>query len=215
MVAAFAIAKYPVTNLQFSRFVDSNGYHDRRWWSDEAWIQLTRALWKLPKRWRSGKWNGDHQPVVGISWYEAAAFCRWLSEVRQESIMLPKEAQWQRAAQGDDDREYPWGNDWYCKNCNNAVPPCKSAQVTTNVQLYEGIGDSPFGIVDMAGNVFEWCVISDRLEPFGPQESEKGVLRGGSWVQGTVKHFSVANRVVTSKEDRSDNVGFRIVRNYD
>jgi formylglycine-generating enzyme required for sulfatase activity len=116
-----------------------------------------------------------------VSWYEAVAFCLWLSEATGEKIMLPTEDQWQYAAQGDDGRAYPWGNDWDCKRCNNSVKPCAS-NVTKPVRHYEGKGDSPFGVVDMAGNVWEWC-LTDYNKKTNDINSiaNKRVLRGGSW----------------------------------
>ena len=102
--------------------------------------------------------------------------------------MLPTEQQWQRAAQAlPDGRDsgyiYPWGNDWDCKRCNNSEPPCDS-DATTPVTQYEGEdkGDSPCGVVDMAGNVWEWCRTAYSS---GSQELDetdvRRVLRGGSF----------------------------------
>ena len=68
------------------------------------------ASWSEPRFWNDSQWNGAQHPVVGVSWYEAVAFCLWLSDVTGERIMLPTEDQWQYAAQGDDGRTYPWGN---------------------------------------------------------------------------------------------------------
>src|SRR5690606_8543992 len=107
--------------------------------------------------WDDSQWNGADYPVVGVSWYEAVAFCRWLSEATGEAITLPTEEQWQYAAQGDDGRKYPWGDEWDCTRCNNSVEPCHS-DGTTPVRQYEGPGDSPFGVVDMSGNVWEWTL---------------------------------------------------------
>jgi formylglycine-generating enzyme required for sulfatase activity len=132
-VPAFRIAKYPITNAQFARFIESGGYADRQWWTDTGWDSRLKGMawnsdkreyvetgtpWTEPRYWQDDKWNGADQPVVGVSWYEAVAFCRWLSDVTGEAITLPTEQQWQRAAQGDDGREYPWGNTWDKSRCN-------------------------------------------------------------------------------------------------
>jgi hypothetical protein len=112
-VPAFAIARYPVTNAQYTRFVDARGYETQRWWTDAGWQARKEESWTEPRFWRDTKWNGMEYPVVGVSWFEAVAFCRWLREVTDdETVVLPTEQQWQRAAQGDDERIYPWGNDW-------------------------------------------------------------------------------------------------------
>ncbi|MBK8026843.1 MAG: SUMF1/EgtB/PvdO family nonheme iron enzyme [Chloroflexi bacterium] len=126
-VPAFAIAKYPVTNAQYRLFVTAGGYAERRWWTEAGWEAKakgwkwdgsqwveTNQPWAEPRywndpNWKSAAWNGDDYPVTGVSWYEATAYCAWLSAETGESIGLPGEQQWQRAAQGSDGRAYPWG----------------------------------------------------------------------------------------------------------
>jgi formylglycine-generating enzyme required for sulfatase activity len=177
----YSIAKYPVTNVQFAKFIEAGGYRERKWWTNAGWQQREKGSWTQPRYWQDLKWNGAEQPVVGVSWYEAVAFCLWLSDAIGEKIMLPTEDQWQYAAQGDEGRTYPWGNDWDCKRCNNSVKPCDS-HVTTHMRQYEGKGDSPFGVVDMAGNVWEWCLTDyDNKTNDINGNTEYRVLRGGSW----------------------------------
>src|SRR5579871_1902978 len=156
-VPAFSIAKYPVTNAQFKPFIEAGGYRDAHWWTEDGWRVCQRGIyyergagwffserpWTEPRFSQSLYRNDDDYPVVGVSWYEALAFCRWLSEVSGESVMLPTEQQWQRAAQGDDGRMYPWGNDWDCRRCASSVLPCKH-EGTVPVRQYEGKSDSPF-----------------------------------------------------------------------
>jgi formylglycine-generating enzyme required for sulfatase activity len=115
------MAKYPVTNVQYAVFIEAGGYTTERWWTAEGWQKRKAEKWTQPRYWTDSNWNGAEQPVVGVSWYEAVAFCRWLSETTGEKIMLPTEAQWQYAAQGDDGRAYPWGNPWDAGRCNNNV----------------------------------------------------------------------------------------------
>ena len=199
-VSAFAIAKYPTTNAQFAEFVKAGGYREKRWWTDAGWEareqgiayvnskwQATGKAWTEPRYWTDKKWNALEQPVVGVSWYESVAFCLWLSELTGEKIVLPSEQQWQRAAQGDKGYVYPWGNEWDGSRCNNSVKSFDSKQ-TTPVTQYEGKGNSPYEVVDMAGNVWEWCATS---YVDGNQEINSNVeyrtLRGGSWYySGTV-----------------------------
>lgn len=187
----YSIAKYPITNVQFARFIVSGGYREPKWWTEAGWKAREEGWhydggwkpsgkpWTEPRYWSDNQWNGADQPVVGVSWYEAAAFCLWLSDVTSEYIMLPTEQQWQHAAQGDDGRDYPWGKDWDCQRCNNSVAPCDS-KITTPVRQYEGKGDSPFGVVDMVGNVSEWCLTVYDSRENSLDATDVRVLRGGS-----------------------------------
>ena len=220
------MAKYPVTNAQFAKFIEAGGYNTERWWTKEGWQKRAEGWhydsgwkpsgtpWTQPRYWNSSKWTGAEQPVVGMSWYEAVAFCLWLSEMTGETIMLPTEAQWQYAAQGDDGRTYPWGNDWDCKRCNNSVKPCDS-NVTTPVTQYEGKGDSPFGVVDMAGNVWEWCLIdaNDKINDIN-SNATKRVLRGGSWLSTITDYFRCDNRSGDAPYDRYLSYGFRLALSH-
>jgi formylglycine-generating enzyme required for sulfatase activity len=108
-------------------------------WKDGKYVE-TNQPWTEPRYWTDSTWNGDEQPVVGVSWYEAAAYCKWLSELTGEAITLPTEQQWQRAAQGDDGRAYPWGPNWDRSRCNNNVDG-RGIGRTTPVRQYEGKGD--------------------------------------------------------------------------
>ncbi|MBA3872841.1 MAG: SUMF1/EgtB/PvdO family nonheme iron enzyme [Anaerolineae bacterium] len=202
----YSIAKYPITNAQYSKFIDANGYNNRKWWTDVGWKVCQEGwhydgdwkpsgnAWAEPRYWKDTKWNGGEQPVVGVSWYEAVAFCFWLTDITGEKIILPTEEQWQYAAQGDHGVTYPWGSDWDCKRCNNSVRPCGS-NVTTPVRQYEGKGDSPFGIVDMVGNVWEWCLTDYEQKTNDVRSaSNSRVLRGGSWFDGNSDDFRCDHR---------------------
>ena len=190
-VPAFQIAKYPITNAQYGKFIEAGGYREKRWWTEAGWQMREAEKWIEPRFWSDEKWKGALQPVVGVSWYESVAFCLWMREMSGEKIMLPTEQQWQRAAQGDDGRAYPWGNEWDGSRCNSSVKPFDSVQ-TTPVTQYEGKdkGDSPYGVVDMAGNVWEWCV-TDYIN--GIQEINSNVevcvLRGSSWFDDLADFF--------------------------
>jgi formylglycine-generating enzyme required for sulfatase activity len=220
----YSIAKYPVTNAQFKLFMDAKGYENEQWWTEAGWeargkgweweggkLVETGKAWVQPRYWRKYSiWNGAEQPVVGVSWYEAVAYCLWLSDLTGESIMLPTEEQWQYAAQGEDARQYPWGNDWDCKKCNNSVKPCDSNQ-TTSVRQYEGKGDSPFKVVDMAGNVWEWCLTDyeNRTNDIHSTANSR-VLRGGSWGNPYSDSFRCVNRYWGSPHNGLSYWGFRL-----
>ncbi|HEX2909003.1 MAG TPA: SUMF1/EgtB/PvdO family nonheme iron enzyme [Phototrophicaceae bacterium] len=234
----YKIAKYPVTNAQFRLFIEAGGYSERQWWTDAGWEAKTKGWdrkdtnwvetnlpWTQPRHWTNAKFNIDEQPVVGVSWYEAVAFCLWLSDMTGEKIMLPTEDQWQYAAQGDDRRVYPWGNEWDRSNCNNNVSSGGmfsflqqkevpgQGQQTTPVIAYQGRGDSPFGVVDMAGNVWEWCLTDyeQRTNEFNTI-SNRRVLRGGSWYFSLTNLFGCAYRDGNNPHDWSYDWGFRLAR---
>lgn len=206
------IAKYPLTNAQFAKFIEAGGYREKRWWTAAGWKQREQDKWTEPRYWNDEKWNGADYPVVGVSWYEAVAFCRWLSEVSGEPVMLPTEQQWQRAAQGDDGRTYPWGNDWDGSRCNNSVSP-NNSDGTTPVWQYEGLGDSPFGVVDMAGNVWEWCLTDYKNGTNDVNGSaDSRVLRGGSWFDGLTDYFRCGYRIWYAPLNWYLDRGFRVSR---
>ncbi|MEL7432974.1 MAG: SUMF1/EgtB/PvdO family nonheme iron enzyme [Chloroflexota bacterium] len=208
----YSIAKYPVTNAQYRKFIEAGGYNTERWWTNDGWQQKQKDSWTEPRFWQDSKWNGDTQPVIGVSWFEAVAFCLWLSESTGEKIMLPTEDQWQYAAQSDDGRTYPWGNNWNRELCNNNVEK-KGIGKTTPVTQYEGKGDSPFGVVDMAGNVWEWCLTDyDEKTNDINSSANRRVLRGGSWNYVDTDYFRCDFRNDRDPRSRNDYNGFRLSR---
>lgn len=220
----YSIAKYPVTNAQFAKFIDAGGYKNDKWWTKEGWQKCQEGwhydggwkasgtAWIEPRFWQDSKWNGADQPVVGVSWYESVAFCLWLSETTGEKIMLPTEDQWQYAAQGDDGRTYPWGNDWNRDLCNNNVDK-KGIAKTSPVTQYEDKGDSPFGVVDMAGNVWEWCLTDyDKKTNDINSPVNSRVLRGGSWFDFNADFFRCDFRDFRNPHDWDNDDGFRLFR---
>jgi formylglycine-generating enzyme required for sulfatase activity len=208
----YSIAKYPTTNAQFVKFIEAGGYNTQRWWTKAGWTQRESDKWTQPRYWNDSKWNGAEQPVVGVSWYESVAFCLWLSDVTGEKIMLPTEEQWQYAAQGDDGRAYPWGNQWNRDLCNNNVDK-KGIGKTTPVRQYEGKGDSPFGVVDMAGNVWEWCLTDyeNKTNDINNYATYR-VLRGGSWYLNNAGYFRCGNRSWNNPHLRNNYWGYRVSR---
>jgi len=209
-VPAFEMAKYPVTNAQFKLFIDAGGYHEKRWWTDDGWAQCQQENWTQPGSWDNSTGNGAYYPVIGVSWYEAVAFCLWLSETTGENIMLPTEQQWQRAAQDYNKMIYPWGNMWDASRCNNNVGG-KGIGRTTPVTEYEGTGDSPFGVTDMSGNVWEWCLTAYETGKTDLQGTDIRVVRGGSWYDNSSDNFRVVYRHSYTPDMSSVLRGFRIV----
>ncbi len=175
-VAGFTIAKYPVTNAQYQVFLDANdGYGNSQWWTYSEPAREWRAGHNRP---RNNEFYGDDLPRTNVSWYESVAFCHWLSARIGDAITLPTEQQWQLAAQGNDGRVYPWGNEVPSgRLCNFKNNVRKTTPVT---QFLEGA--SPYGVMDMVGNVWEWC-LNDYKTPQHVSLSGNvlRVVRGGAW----------------------------------
>jgi formylglycine-generating enzyme required for sulfatase activity len=173
---SFYIARYPITNVQYQTFIDDGGYEDERWWSG-----LKR---QSPKE---SRWNQLNRPRESVSWYEAVAFCRWLSRQLGYEVRLPSEQQWEKAARGTNGREYPWGEGYRAGFANVNEKRTKAGpsylEQTTAVGLYPQ-GASPYGVMDMAGNVWEWCLnnYDDLEETVIDVRGNSRVLCGGAWI---------------------------------
>lgn len=182
----FQIGQYPITNAQYRRFVDAGGYDkSQSWWTPKAIKeieQFTNVWPAAPRYWDDGDFNHGTQPVVGVSWYEAMAYCAWLSEEwgrqdildkRKYVVRLPTEAEWQWAAAGPAKRSYAWGEQFDAWRTNSTE---SNLNRTTPVHMYPD-GATPPGawaeqVWDLCGNVWEWCL--DDAE-FGKR------LRGGAY----------------------------------
>jgi formylglycine-generating enzyme required for sulfatase activity len=205
----FYVARYPITNAQFRPFIEAGGYDDPQWWTQDgrAWrdgaepdlsqipdedVRKSYADWLVqrpPNRreepffWTSKDFNGPNQPLVGITWYEAMAYCAWLAEQLRVSAYelpvwrdgrlatqnldpgtfmarLPTEAEWEKAAGWDvaagRKRVYAWGDDW---------DPAKTNVEESGIGLTSAVGVFPAGAsacgaLDMTGNVLEWTLSS-------------------------------------------------------
>jgi len=164
----YYLAKTPVTNAQYAAFVEATTYH------------------RQPGGWEHGKppsGKEDH-PVVWVSWHYAVAYCNWLAEVTGRPYRLPSEAEWEKGARGTDGRIYPWGNQWDAKRCNTREG---GKGDTTPVGAYPQ-GASPYGLLDMAGNVWEWTRSIHKSYPYDPDDGREDleaegdrVLRGGAF----------------------------------
>ncbi|MBN1201919.1 MAG: SUMF1/EgtB/PvdO family nonheme iron enzyme [Anaerolineae bacterium] len=179
----YRIGRYPVTVGEYRAFVEAGGYRERRWWTDAGWRVRGKESWTAPRYWDDKKWTGDDRlPVVGVSWYEAYAYCRWLAAQTGRTYRLPTEAEWEKAARGPDGQIYPWGDAWRDGLCNTWEAKIKR---TTPVGQYYP-ADSPYGVADMAGNVWEWCMTKwrggyQKAPDDDPDGDFARVLRGGSW----------------------------------
>lgn len=210
----FYLGKYPITNAQYAKFMAANGYGNNHWWTEKGWQHKEVNRWTEPRFWRDVRFNTANQPVVGVSWYECIAFCLWLSDVSGEKIMLPTEQQWQRAAQGDDGRMYPWRGGFDKNNANTGESQIGK---TTVVDAYPSAA-SPFGVLDMGGNVYEWCLtefysgsnaLDETIAKHPEEKLVQRVLRGCSFEDNFVR-ASVTNRDFNEPDYRLDDFGFRI-----
>jgi formylglycine-generating enzyme required for sulfatase activity len=201
-LSRFYMSRCPVTNAQYERFDPKH-------------------------RAKRASWADDNHPVVYVTSVEAINFCHWLTLHEKRKYRLPTEAEWEYAARGMDGRNYPWGERLDRGDLANFADkhtsfPWRDPVIddgwaeSSPVGTYPR-GASPFGIEDMAGNVWEWCLDffelykgKERSNPRGPMNGAKRVYRGGSWksripsLRTTARGFNLPNY-------SSNDVGFRIV----
>ncbi len=222
-IGPFQIGKFPVTNDEFSAFVRDGGYSNQEYWTAMGWKALQARPQAAPAFWNDPRFNAPGQPVVGITWYEAAAFSRWLSRREHGSFRLPSEAEWEYAARGpESDRNFPWGERFDPGRANTLE---MGLGRTTPVDRFPA-GASPFGVWDMSGNVFEWTLSRwgrnwQECEFGYPYRGDDGreelegsgarVMRGGSWFNRSVEALC-AFRSRYLAGSRGSNIGFRLVQ---
>jgi formylglycine-generating enzyme required for sulfatase activity len=197
------IYKYEVTAIQYREFCR----------------ETRRKLPDLPK----GTLKAAH-PMVNVTWQDAFDYAEWAG------VSLPTEAQWEKAARSTDSREYPWGNEWDETKCTNGVKDNYKSSQPVGSNPFDS---SPYGCMDMAGNVYEWCIDwydpgyyanSPKENPSGPPSGPKVVLpfgdtgsarvsRGGSWGSEFSFNMRCANRGYDDPEESSLFTGFRCVKN--
>ena len=195
VLPGYNISRYPVTNAQYAAFIFDSGH-------------------RPPPQWQSGLFppGRDDHPVAYVSWHDAVAFCRWTAELTGETIRLPTEAEWEKAARGQEARIFPWGDRWNADACNgdSAVGPAP-------VGKYAG-GSSPYDVCNMVGSIHEWTSSIYRPYPYDAgdgredmESDEPRVMRGGAWY-GAVRSLRCAARGKLRPHYRYYYVGFRVVR---
>ena len=213
---AYEIGKTEVTNAQFRPFVEGDGYTTRTYWDDAGWYWRTEQQRTQPGCWTEANFNGDHQPVVCVTWYEALAYARWLSAQTGQDFRLPTEAEWEKAARGSNGLIYPWGNTWDAKRANSS----EAGSGKTTAVGQDPNGASPYGALDMAGNVWEWTRSVYTSYPYNPTDGRENLsdpaqkrftLRGGSWDIGSL-YLRVASRFNYSPAYDYPHVGVRLAR---
>ncbi len=264
-VDEFYISSFPITNAQYQCFIDAGGYNNEHYWqtpkSSLAWRQgeqpdlsllqdlsddLRRGYEKwlladtqrdLPRFWEERRWNNPNHPLVGVSWYEVQAYCLWLSECLQQTIVpnthrisgqirLPSEDEWEYAARGSKGLKYAWGDE---------ADPAKGNISETELRRTSAVGlfipgiafDKDTNIYDLSGNVWEWTQSRwgksidkpdfdytrwnlEQMQRIDPEPGDLRVLRGGSW-SGDHRVARCASRSRIHPFDRLNVVGFRVV----
>ncbi len=250
-LSPFWIGQYPVTNQEFAEFIKARGYETEKYWFDDKsrfpfdardyFNKLKKDNRNTPGYWLDEKFGRIRPlaPVVGVTWYEAMAWCRWWTLTFGEKwaelhghpkpvqMRLPTEAEWEFAARGFDERQYPWGNEPLALERANYDD--SKIEQTTTVGSYP-TGKTPEEIFDLAGNVWEWCydgfdekyyekcqkkcqkkgVVQDPVN--APKELAR-VLRGGSSIYNPI-NLRAAYRNRDDPADRDYDVGFRCSRAY-
>ncbi|MEK7728557.1 MAG: SUMF1/EgtB/PvdO family nonheme iron enzyme, partial [candidate division KSB1 bacterium] len=173
----FFICKFPITNQDFRSFLESGGYQEEKWWCNAGLEWLKRSVeeeekmnlhdWQRrhgrvePGYWHDANFGIPNRPVVGVTWYETMAYCAWLNDRLKMAdlfpegyeVRLPTEAEWEKAARGQDGRAWPWGNHWQHVLANTQE---LNLSTTCSVGMFCE-APSSYGVLDLAGNAKEWC----------------------------------------------------------
>ena len=185
---AFYIGKYEVTNGEWKKFQADPLYDDPKIWPASRPVPRDQSpYWTQPQNHGGATPDSDNYPVIGVNWDAATAYCKWVSIKTGKTYRLPTEAEWEKAARGTDQRRFPWGN-----TINPTYANYTGSQRFDTVRPvgFFPTGASPYGAMDMAGNLMEWCQdwysrnyyeVSPKKNPPGPAQGAYRVLRGGSF----------------------------------
>ena len=234
IIEGYLISRYPITNAQFAAFMEAGGYRERQYWTEAGWRLKEQQGWTGP--YDPGEpFNLPSHPVVGVTWYEAVAYCRWLGERLQVSgfkfqvwrdgqpetlslepktltVRLPSEAEWEKAARGTDGWRYSWGDD---PDPDRANYDQTGIGTTSAVGCFPG-GVSPYRVEDLSGNVWEWCATKWEGSYEGyrgdndPEGDDVRVLRGGAF-SDEARYVRCASRLRLNPSYRYRYYGFRVV----
>ena len=226
---AYYIGRVEMSNGEWRKFRDDTGYDDPKMWPGGRVVPRDQVpYWSQVNNHGGGTPDSDSYPLLGVNWDAAVAYCNWLSAKTGKTYRLPTEAEWEKAARGTDGRRYPWGND-----VDRSVANFVGAQ-TYDTGMPVGYFDgskrgerqtrsnaSPYGALDMAGNVMEWCsdwysqdyyATSPRRNPKGPTDGAYRVVRGGSFFVEPFDLRSAARSAAWPSFQGHRMIGFRAVR---
>lgn len=201
----FYIDNYEVTNGDYKEYIDATGHVPPDHWADRS-----ASDWSDGEDFSKIKTH----PVVFVDWYDGGSYCKWKGK------RLPTEWEWEKAARGTDGRTYPWGNDFDMTKSNN---PIAESEGTMAVGSFPQ-GNSPYGLFDMSGNVWEWVTDEYRMHPGSDnlnREEDRGhkMLKGGSWWSCSFYNCGTSapsyNRSFFSADTKSSSYGFRCVVSED
>jgi iron(II)-dependent oxidoreductase len=219
-VTNFALAKYPITNAQYQRFIEAaNGQSNKQWWtfSPEA-----ARWWQDRPRPKATAFAGANVPRTRVSWFDSMAFCAWLSSEQENRmganrevtldmhtvatwcVRLPTEQEWQRAAVGDTGWSYPWGNELDESRANYGNQIGRATDVARYPQ-----GQSPYGVMDMIGNLREWCRTAWGQDSLDVHGYTYRAARGGAWNIADPEYLQAIDRAGLSPRGQLNDAGFR------
>ncbi|MCK4412022.1 MAG: formylglycine-generating enzyme family protein [Candidatus Eisenbacteria sp.] len=242
-VEGFYIDVREVSNEEYEEFIDAGGYTTEAWWNPVGWAWKVTANITLPNGWNEDARHGggipgnENFPVNGVSWWEADAYCRWAGK------RLPTEAEWEKVAKGgcethgdpgqcdvSDTPTYPWGEGISGLRANYYQSGDPYDNNSTPVGYYDGSNHggyqtidspSPYGLYDVAGNLWEWGSTKYASYPYNPNDGRENLpatfneccrmLRGGSWQDGT-DYMRCAYRLSHMPDGRNSTFGFRCAR---
>lgn len=201
------ISKFPITNMQYIAFLE----YARRYSLRMTYRYQIKKIDSLKEK--------LNYPIADVDWYDARDFCQWVTEITGKNVRLPTETEWEKAARGTDGREYPWGNNQPNSSLCNFT---RNIGTTTPVDRYSPACDSPYGVVDMVGNIWEWTgniwYVSNtdksdsRIDNYRDKDDSKRhrILKGGSWLEAS-NLISISYRSWYNQGYSSINIGFRCV----
>jgi len=216
-IGAFWLGQYTVTNEQFNEFIKAGGYRIPEFWSDDGYRFVLENSIEEPAFYRDERFNAPSQPVTGISFFEAEAFARFVGG------RLPTEAEWEFAGRGEDGMIYPWGMAEPTPRMANYAPDFVPVRRAPSPVGRFARNRSPFGCMQMSGNVFEWCTDYYHFDTparrsgvdfVEDRPSERRVLKGGAWTTDADR-IRLAARWSYTPDLRDNILGFRIAFDAD
>lgn len=210
---------FPVTNWEFRRFIEAGGYRNKKYWLAEGWKFIENGKWNKPYYREDPRFNQEWQPVVGVSFYEAEAYCKWLTEkykCENNPFRLPADWEWEWAAQGPGGDEYAFAGSWSddisrwdsYREYEKGLTYGASRVNTVYRKCVSG-----YGLFDMSGNIWEWTSSLDLESSYSEEGSDRvNVSRGGSWRNLVPSDLRSVDSSIDEPVCRYEGRGFRLLR---